>query len=53
MWIERSFVADELANGTLETALDGWAITYPPYYLYYPNRNVSPLLKALVDTLRV
>ncbi|WP_150538175.1 LysR family transcriptional regulator [Actinobacillus vicugnae] len=51
-WIERSLVESELQQGTLETALDDWAVTYPPYYLYYPNRNISPLLRALVDVLK-
>ncbi|QPB42090.1 LysR substrate-binding domain-containing protein [Rodentibacter haemolyticus] len=53
MWIERSFVQAEIDNGNLESVLDDWAITYPLYYLYYPNRNPSPLLKALVEGVRV
>ncbi|TCP95991.1 LysR substrate binding domain-containing protein [Cricetibacter osteomyelitidis] len=53
IWTEKSFVAQALSDGTLQTALDDWAKTYPPYYLYYPNRNPSPLLKALVEVIKV
>lgn len=53
LWIERSAITQALAQGELIAVLDDWAIRYPPYYLYYPNRHPSPLLKALIDTLRV
>ncbi len=53
IWCERSYVAKELAVGRLQTLLDDWVMPYPAYYLYYPNRQVSPLLKALVGYLRL
>ncbi|TCT14422.1 LysR family transcriptional regulator [Bibersteinia trehalosi] len=53
VWIERSAVGHYLANGELVSILDDWAISYPPYYLYYPNRHPSPLLKALIEALKV
>lgn len=53
IWIERSAVETYLDSGKLQTALDHWAIHYPPYYLYYPNRHTSPLLKALIEQLRL
>lgn len=52
MWIERSAVVDFLADGRLVAVLDDYAVSYPPYYLYYPNRHPSPLLKALIDCLK-
>ncbi|MDO4431510.1 MAG: LysR family transcriptional regulator [Lonepinella koalarum] len=52
VWIERSLVQAYLDNGRLISALDEWAMIYPLDYLYYPNRQISPTLKALVDFLR-
>jgi len=48
------FIASELAEGTLVTALDEWAPTpLTGFFLYYPSRRqMRPALKALVDFLR-
>lgn len=53
LWSPYAFVADEVANGQAVSVLDEWAFEFPPYYLYYPNRQISPILRALVDFLRV
>ena len=45
-------VADEIAAGTLVQALTEWCPSYPGCRLYYPDRRVSPALRALIDTLR-
>ncbi|UOO80895.1 LysR family transcriptional regulator [Uruburuella testudinis] len=53
MWTPRDSITEKLSSGRLKTVLDDWAITYPGYYLYYPNRRSgSPLLQALVEVLR-
>lgn len=53
VWLPRDTAAQELANGNLQTALDNWAISYPGYHLYYPNRRAdSPLFQALIGVLR-
>lgn len=53
VWIERSLVREYLDNGRLISVLDKWAMIYSPDYLYYPHRQISPSLRALVDFLRV
>jgi DNA-binding transcriptional LysR family regulator len=45
-------VADEIAAGRLIKVLDGWSPTVPGCHLYYPNRKVTPALRALIDALR-
>lgn len=53
IWIPRDSITAELASGRLKTVLDDWAVRYPGYHLYYPNRRAgSPLLQALVECLR-
>src|SRR6476659_9525189 len=48
------FIATDLAEGRLVTALDEWAPTPATgFFLYYPSRRqMRPALKALVDFLR-
>lgn len=53
VWIERALVREFLENGRLISVLDDFAMRYPPDYLYYPNRQIPPTLRALVDFLRV
>lgn len=45
-------VADEIADGRLVQVLAGFCPPYPGCHLYYPDRRVSPALRALIDTLR-
>ncbi|WP_010216867.1 LysR family transcriptional regulator [Sphingomonas sp. PAMC 26621] len=45
-------VAEEIADGTLIQVLDAWCPPFPGCYLYYPSRQVTPALRALVDCLR-
>jgi DNA-binding transcriptional LysR family regulator len=45
-------VADEIADGRLIQVLDAWCPTFPGCYLYYPNRQVTPALRVLIDRLR-
>ena len=54
LWIPREVVADRMARGELIEVLADWAISYPGYHLYYPNRRAdSRLFQALVKHLRV
>jgi DNA-binding transcriptional LysR family regulator len=48
------FIASDLAEGRLVTALDDWAPTPATgFFLYYPSRRqMRPALKAFVDFLR-
>ncbi|AGH51392.1 LysR family transcriptional regulator [Sphingomonas sp. MM-1] len=45
-------VAQEIADGRLVQVLDEWCPSFPGCHLYYPNRQVTPALRALVDALR-
>ncbi|MCJ2129895.1 LysR family transcriptional regulator [Methylobacterium sp. E-045] len=45
-------VAAELAAGTLVQVLDPWCPPFAGCHLYYPNRQVTPALRALIDALR-
>jgi len=46
-------VADEIADGRLVQVLAAWCPSYPGCRLYYPDRRVTPALRALIGTLRV
>lgn len=45
-------VAEEIASGRLIQVLTPWCPSYPGCRLYYPDRRVSPALRALIDALR-
>jgi len=44
--------APELAAGRLVQVLDDWCVPFIGHHLYYPNKQVTPALRALIDTLR-
>jgi DNA-binding transcriptional LysR family regulator len=45
-------VTDEIANGSLIAVLDEWCPSFPGCHLYYPNRQITPALRALTEALR-
>jgi len=45
-------IAQELADGRLVPVLEAWSPRFPGCHLYYPNRQVTPALRALTDALR-
>ena len=42
-------VADDLALGAAVPLLQDWTPPFPGLHLYYPNRDVAPPLRALID----
>lgn len=46
-------VADEIADGRLIQVLAPWCPSYPGCRLYYPDRRVTPALRALISALRI
>ena len=52
-YVPEELVADELVRGTLIRVLQRFSHRLDGLYLYYPHRNVSPALRALIDTLRL
>ncbi|KQP38372.1 LysR family transcriptional regulator [Methylobacterium sp. Leaf104] len=47
-----SEVAADLAAGRLVQVLEDWCPPFPGCHLYYPGRQVTPALRALIDALR-
>ena len=45
-------VTQEIADGRLIQVLGEWCPRYRGCHLYYPNRQVTPALRALIDALR-
>lgn len=53
LWTPQDTVADLLSAGEVVPVLEDWAISYPGYHLYYPNRHhQSPVFRAVVEALR-
>ncbi len=52
-----AYVPEELITddqpGTLIRVLQRYSQRLEGSYLYYPHRNVSPALRAVIDTLRI
>lgn len=46
-------VAEEIADGRLVQVLADWCPVYPGCRLYYPDRRVTPALRALIDAFRL
>lgn len=45
-------VADDIAAGRLVQVLDSWCPPFPGCHLYYPDRQVSPAMRSLIEALR-
>lgn len=51
-WSLRAVIEDDLQSGALETVLDSYVTTLPPFYLYYPEQNRRlELLRLFIDFL--
>jgi DNA-binding transcriptional LysR family regulator len=44
--------APYISSGQLVQVLDAWCAPFPGLHLYYPNRQVTPALRALIEALR-
>lgn len=52
-YVPEELVRDDLERGTLIRVLQRYSLRLEGSYLYYPHRNVSPALRAVIDTLRI
>ncbi|MEN4871771.1 LysR family transcriptional regulator [Kosakonia cowanii] len=52
-YVPQELVADELAQGKLIRVLQPYSQRLDGSFLYYPHRNVSPALRAVIETLRI
>ncbi len=51
-WSLRAVIQRDLESGVLESVLDPYVVTLPPYYLYYPEQNRRlELLRLFIDFL--
>lgn len=51
-WSLRAVIEDDLQAGALESLLEPYVTTLPPYYLYYPEQNRRlELLRLFIDFL--
>ena len=52
-YVPEDIVAEYVAAGRLQIALDDWSPKFSGYFLYYPSRRQkAPAFKVLVDALR-
>lgn len=52
-YVPESLVTQDIEHGRLICVLKSFSIRLSGLYLYYPHRNVSPALRAVIDTLRM
>lgn len=52
-YVPEELVHDDLAAGTLIRVMPRYSLQLEASYLYYPHRNVSPALRAVIDTLKI
>lgn len=52
-YLPEKMLEKELASGQLIAIFSEFCSTIPSMYLYYPHRNVSPALRAVIDTLKL
>lgn len=52
-YLPKSRIQSELDTGKLIAVLQPFCPPLPALYLYYPHRNISPALRAVVEGLRV
>ncbi|RIY33035.1 hypothetical protein CKF54_03640 [Psittacicella hinzii] len=49
----KELVKDDLAKGKLIQVLQDYTLTIPGFYLYYQDREVSPALRVVIESLKV
>lgn len=52
-YVPEELVTDDLAQGALIRVLQRYSQRLEGSFLYYPHRNVSPALRAVIDTLKI
>lgn len=52
-YVPEELVSDDIEQGALIRVLQCYSQRLEGSYIYYPHRNVSPALRAVIDTLRI
>ncbi|POT55211.1 LysR family transcriptional regulator [Citrobacter amalonaticus] len=52
-YVPEELVSDDLERGALIRVLQRYSLRLEGSFLYYPHRNVSPALRAVIETLRI
>jgi DNA-binding transcriptional LysR family regulator len=53
LYAAESVVADHLESGRLVRVLKDWSPAFPGFFLYYPGRQASAALRALIEMVRI
>lgn len=52
-YVPQELIAEDIKRGTLIRVLQQYSLHLGGSFLYYPHRNVSPALRAVIDTLKI
>lgn len=52
-YVPEELIRDDLKQGGLIRVLQQYSLSLDGSFLYYPHRNVSPALRAVIDTLKI
>ncbi|WP_312979316.1 LysR family transcriptional regulator [Atlantibacter sp.] len=52
-YVPEELIADDVKYGRLLRVLHRYSLRLDGAFLYYPHRNVSPALRAVIDTLKI
>ena len=52
-YVPKELVSDDLERGSLIRVLQRYSRQLDGSFIYYPHRNVSPALRAVIDTLKI
>jgi len=52
-YVPVELVEEDIARGTLIRVLQRYSLRMEGLFLYYPHRNVTPALRAVIDTLKI
>ena len=52
-YVPEELVSEDIKKGNLIRVLQRYSLQLEASYLYYPHRNVSPALRAVIDSLKI
>lgn len=52
-YVPEELVADDIEKGVFIRVLQRFSLKLEASYIYYPNRNISPALRAVIDALKI
>ncbi|OCG60440.1 hypothetical protein A9G37_03805 [Gilliamella sp. GillExp13] len=52
-YVPEELVADDIEKGVLIRVLHRFSLKLEASYIYYPHKNISPALRAVIDALKI